>query len=68
MYILIIKYRERGSFPNEHDETKAFSAKCDAYRYITAIDLCYYIISYSIYIRVEAKLGTHLLTTVNKEV
>lgn len=43
MYILIIKYRERGSFPNEHDETKVFSAKCEVYRYISAIDLRYYI-------------------------
>ena len=53
MYILIIKYRERGSFPNEHDETKVFIAKCEVYRYISAIDLRYYIISYSIYIKVE---------------
>ena len=52
MYILIIKYRERGIFPNEHDEVKLFSAKCEAYRYISAIsaiNLRYYIISYSIY-------------------
>lgn len=53
MYILIIKYRERGSFPNEHDETKVFSAKYEVYRYISAIDLRYYIISYAIYIKVE---------------
>lgn len=53
MYILIIKYRERGAFPNEHDETKVFSAKCEVYRYISAIDLRYYIISYSVYIKVE---------------
>ena len=53
MYILIIKYRERGTFPNEHDEIKVFSAKCEVYRYISAIDLRYYIISYSIYIKVE---------------
>lgn len=53
MYILIIKYRERGSFPNEHDETKVFSAKCEVYRYIRAIDFRYYIISYAIYIKLE---------------
>nr|DAF79704.1 MAG TPA: hypothetical protein [Caudoviricetes sp.] len=53
MYILIIKYRERGTYLNEHEETKAFSAKCEVYRYISAIDLRYYIISYSIYIKVE---------------
>ena len=53
MYILIIKYRERGPFPNEHDETKVFSAKCEVYRYISAMDFRYYIISYSIYIKVE---------------
>lgn len=39
MYILIIKYRERGAFSNEHDETKVFSAKCEVYRYISAIIL-----------------------------
>jgi len=53
MYILIIKYREHGTFSNEHEETKVFSAKCEVYRYITAIDLRYYIISYTIYIKVE---------------
>lgn len=53
MYILIIKYRKRGIFLNEHDEIKVFSAKCEAYRYISAIKLRYYIISYSIYIKLE---------------
>lgn len=43
MCILTIKYRERGTYPNEHEETKVFSA----------IDLRYYIISYAIYIKVE---------------
>lgn len=38
MYILIIKYREHGLFQNEHDKIKVFSAKCDVYRYINAID------------------------------
>lgn len=53
MYILTIKYRERGTYQNEHEETKVFSAKCEVYRYISAIDLRYYIISYAIYIKVE---------------
>ena len=60
MYILIIKYRERGTYPNEHEETKVFSAKCEVYRYISAMDLRYFIISYAIYIKVEETVYTFI--------
>ena len=60
MYILIIKYRERGTYPNEHEETKVFSAKCEVYRYISAMDLRYFIISYAIYIKVEEIVYTFI--------
>lgn len=53
MYILIIKYRERGTIPNVREETKLFCTKCEVYRYISFIKMHYYIISYSIYIKVE---------------
>lgn len=60
MYILIIKYRERGTFSNEHDEIKVFSA-------ILAL-LIYAIISLiTVSILKYKKTDIHLLTIANKE-
>lgn len=54
MFILSISYIERGSFVEQHEETKRFNKLCDAYRYVSKIDFRYDIIEYKIFKQIDS--------------